>query len=73
MLFGFASLRQLKLSFPSSVGRAAMAEAAQRLMVYEVHPGGVLKGNRQVIFNKGAGKPVAELDLKTLKHVRDVA
>lgn len=68
MVFAFTSLRQLKLSFPSSVGRAAMAAVGQRLVKMEVPAACLLRGERQCVFPKGKATIVGVLDLKTLKE-----
>lgn len=71
-VFGFRSKTQLVLWFSSKAGRKAMQEAGTAtLRVYEVPPEHVATGRRQVAFKHGAAKPVATLDLATLKPARE--
>jgi hypothetical protein len=66
--FGFRSKTQLVRWFKSKAGRLAMQEAGSAVLrVYEVDPQHVAKGNWQVAFRHSAAKPIATLDLATLK------
>lgn len=70
MLFAFTSLRQLKLSFPSAAGRAALGKVGQRLVVMKVPKTDLLRGDRQCIFPRNNYEVVGYRDLKTLKPVQ---
>jgi hypothetical protein len=66
--FGFRSKTQLVRWFRSKAGREAMqAGGLAVLRVYEVDPEHVVAGNWQVAFRHTAAKPIATLDLATLK------
>jgi len=75
MLFAFASLYQLKKSFPSSKGRAAMARKGQKLVAYDIPEDKIYRGLEQVIFPKYLRKklkPAKQFDLKTLKEITEL-
>ncbi|MER9628915.1 hypothetical protein [Mesorhizobium sp. M0296] len=66
--FGFRSKTQLVRWFKSKAGRQAMQEGGSAVLrVYEVDPQHVVAGNWQIAFRHSAAKPIATLDLATLK------
>lgn len=68
-VFGFLSLTQLLMAFPSAKGRAAMGaiDNPQLLTVWSVPADDVVTGNAQVIFSKERATRIGTLDLTTLK------
>lgn len=67
--FGFGAMHQLKRAFPCPKGRAAMKNAGQRLVVYTVPLKDLVPGAAQVVFKRGSGQPIGELDLSTLQPI----
>lgn len=69
--FGFASLDQMRLSFPTAKGRAAMHRKGMKLVVYEVPDEGVLMGTRQVVFLNTDGTKIATLGPTSLRPLKE--